>query len=418
MNPHHKARRRGKAAWRPIHLLLPLGLSAVFIAATQLLTAPTYASQLTQLVTVTGTPEALAESHLLFITSDLAGDGAHGTLARLETSLLADLPTLNAPLPENAIIPLGAATDHIPTGCDPHGLNAAPRGPWVALELECNGGHASVVRLSNAVTGEARPLGSDLGSHIAFLGWSPNGQHVVLLTDVVGDARAVLVAVADSSVIPLNTPADVYNVAISNSGTRMIYSLTRGLGYGSETWIADIDGSNAQRVIADPTHIIAYARFSPDDTHIAYLRMPDSNIPFTVGELWVMNADGREPRRLDSADAGHGYEPAWSPDGTQIAYVVRENSDDILADQRADRLASNIHVVNVADGTIQARTSFENALVEAPVWSGDGEHLAFAAWSPDGPGNVWLYAPNTPERQVAPVTQSANVRYPVFTSDR
>jgi len=58
--------------------------------------------------------------------------------------------------------------------------------------------------------------------------------------------------------------------------------------------------------------------------------MPDSNIPFTVGELWVTNGDGNNPVLLGEADAGHGYEPAWSPDGAQIAFLGRENKSDII----------------------------------------------------------------------------------------
>jgi Tol biopolymer transport system component len=223
--------------------------------------------------------------------------------------------------------------------------------------------------------------------------------------------------VADGAVTNLNVPGDVYNIALSHDGTRMAYSLTRGLGFGSETWIASIDGSNPRLLSADPKHIVAYARFSPDDGRIAFIRMPDSNVPFTVGELWTMSADGSGQRLLGQADAGHGYAPAWSPDGSRIAYVFRENGGNVIADQVADQLSSNIHIADAQTGTVQAATSFANTLVEAPVWSPDGAQLAFAALpSGGGVSDVWLYASN--ENVVTRATQNANTRYPVFTSDR
>jgi Tol biopolymer transport system component len=76
-----------------------------------------------------------------------------------------------------------------------------------------------------------------------------------------------------------------------------------------------------------------------------------------------------------------------------------------------------LYIANVQDNTVQAATSFANTLVEAPVWSLDGAQLAFAAMpSGGGVSDVWLYAPNT--NVVTRVTQDADTRYPVFTSDR
>lgn len=224
-------------------------------------------------------------------------------------------------------------------------------------------------------------------------------------------------SVADDSVIALNVPGDVYNVALSHDGTRMVYSLTRGLGSGSETWIAGIDGSNPRLLSRDPKHIVAFARFSPNDQHLAFIRMPDSNIPFTVGELWTMAPDGSSQRLLGPADAGHGYAPTWSPDSTRIAYVFRENAGNVIADQIADRLVSNIHIAEVQTGAVQPATAFTGTLVEAPVWSPDGALLVFAA-RPSGGGvsDVWLYS--MADGTVSRATQNADSRYPVFISDR
>jgi len=58
--------------------------------------------------------------------------------------------------------------------------------------------------------------------------------------------------------------------------------------------------------------------WSPDGTQIAYTVQGA-----TGSELWLMFADGTGKRLLSDADAGHNHAPAWAPDGSVIA-VTRE----------------------------------------------------------------------------------------------
>jgi len=113
------------------------------------------------------------------------------------------------------------------------------------------------------------------------------------------------------------------------------------------------------------------------------------------------------------ADAGHGYPPVWSPDGRQVAFVVRENAGDRRADVVASALESNIYIADAASGDVRAVTRFEGALTEAPAWSPDGAWLAFSTDAGGGP-DIWLAEIATGE--VQQVTQNANARYPAWVA--
>ena len=90
-----------------------------------------------------------------------------------------------------------------------------------------------------------------------------------------------------------------------------------------------------------------------------------------------MNSDGSNARKLAEADAGHGYAANWSPDGKQIAFVVRENPEDEGADQSSEALISNIYLVDVENAKLTQLTHFTEGRAETPFWSLDGNTLAF-----------------------------------------
>ena len=97
-------------------------------------------------------------------------------------------------------------------------------------------------------------------------------------------------------------------------------------------------------------------QISPDGSQVVYVRTAmDIMRDRKRSELWVINADGSDHRRLAT-----GGSPRWSPDGTRIAYT--------------------------ADGQIHLRwmdtgeTATLTQLLESPSgirWSPDGRHIAF-----------------------------------------
>ncbi len=261
--------------------------------------------------------------------------------------------------------PLADFSAFVGSGCELLGISPSPDGRYLAAQVNCEwGGYVLVAALSS---GEVARLAGTLGQESIFLDWQPGGEpRLAVRAEPTGDGGVYLVNPRTLEAERLPVPGETYDVSFSPDGQRVLYATTEGLGRGSELWVMDYDGSGAIWLLREPQHIIALPRWSPDGRRLAYIRMVDNEVPFTVGEMWVMDESGA--RMLSGqADAGHGYGPAWSPDGRAIVFVVRENATDRDADVAAGRLASNIYLAEVATGQVRAVTRFEGTLVEEPV---------------------------------------------------
>ena len=260
----------------------------------------------------------------------------------------------------------------IPINCGLLNIFPSPIGKFTAVELSCPNGQ-TVLFLDTETASVPQPV-TDSDSH--FLAWTPDGRAAYLKVDSLGDARVVR-AYADGLQDFIPITEFTYDLAPSVKEGEFTFTFSRGLGLGSELWLAKHDGRIVQQLYADQYNYISFARWSPDGSRIAFIKIPDTQTPFTVGELWVMNANGSNARKLADADAGHGYAANWSPDGKKIAFVLRENPEDKSADQTSDALLSNLYFVELDSGIVNQITSFDNARVETPSWSPDGNTLAF-----------------------------------------
>jgi Tol biopolymer transport system component len=119
-----------------------------------------------------------------------------------------------------------------------------------------------------------------------------------------------------------------------------------------------------------------FTAFNPVSTPVndfAYLPGSDNS------EIWTMNADGSGQTRVLVA-LGNGVDyslPAWSPDGTRIAYTTWTNEGGASQNiQNSDQSAA-IWTMN-ADGS-DRRLVFERLPDQAwiPAWSPDGQWIAF-----------------------------------------
>jgi Tol biopolymer transport system component len=114
--------------------------------------------------------------------------------------------------------------------------------------------------------------------------------------------------------------------------------------------------------------------WSPDRRTLAYA-------PVGTG-IWLLRLDDGSTRQLTEGDSDD--EPAWSPDGSRIAFSGRDLDRCELLQLRT--CVSEIFVVN-ADGTgLRRLTDGRDAGNghRSPTWSPDGRRIAFSAVEPWG----------------------------------
>jgi len=86
-----------------------------------------------------------------------------------------------------------------------------------------------------------------------------------------------------------------------------------------EIFTMNADGSDKVNITRTPNRHEHYPQISPDGTKIAY-SVDEGEGRDTVRSLWVMDINGKHPRKI----ADHAREPFWSPDGKTIGYLQQE----------------------------------------------------------------------------------------------
>ena len=261
----------------------------------------------------------------------------------------------------------------LPSDCGLYDIFSPSQGGTLAVEVSCSFGQS--VLLLDVETGSLTPAYPSADSH--FLAWASNSKAIFLRVDSAANPNIVRVNIETLNAEFIPITEFTYDLAPKPDSFDFTFTFSRGFGFGSEIYLAGHDGRIVQLLYADPLSYISFAHWSPNGKQIAFIKIPDSQTPFTVGELWVMDSDGSNPHKLADADAGHGYAANWSADGKYLAFVVRENPEDESANNSADALTSNIYIVDIAANEITQVTNFDEGYVETPHWSPDGNSLFF-----------------------------------------
>jgi Tol biopolymer transport system component len=140
------------------------------------------------------------------------------------------------------------------------------------------------------------------------------------------------------------------------------------LGNDRALWLVAPDGSEP-RQLTDAVHVI-WPVWSPDRSQIAFLA-PDPEDPMGNVSLYRIAVDGSTPERLVDGVSAHAA-PSWSPDGSRIAYTSFAGYDPVY-----ESGAISVRVLDIESGDETDLTGAEYPLAFNPSWSPDGSQIAF-----------------------------------------
>ena len=173
---------------------------------------------------------------------------------------------------------------------------------------------------------------------------------------------------------------EIYQKLTGQSGifaSRIAYVKKVGKRYAVQ--IADSDGYNAQALVSSNEPIISPA-WSPDGSKMAYVSFEKKKPIVFVQSLTTGN------REILANFKGNNSAPAWSPDGNKLAVVLTYGAN------------SQIYVINANGGDAKSITK-SSAIDTEPTFSPDGNWIYFSS---DRGGRPQIYkvpvAGGTPSR--------------------
>ncbi|MDP2032685.1 MAG: Tol-Pal system beta propeller repeat protein TolB [Polaromonas sp.] len=148
--------------------------------------------------------------------------------------------------------------------------------------------------------------------------------------------------------------------------TRIAYVTKAGTRYN--LWVADSDGEGAQSALASPEPIISPA-WSPNGSQLAYVSFESRKPVIYAHDV----ASGR--RRLLANFRGSNSAPAWSPDGNQLVATLSRDG------------GSQLYAIAAAGG--EPRRLTQSASIDTePAFSPDGRFIYFVS---DRGGSPQIY---------------------------
>jgi uncharacterized protein YjdB len=232
----------------------------------------------------------------------------------------------------------------------------SPDGGRLAFTLHDGDGHDWLgchIYTARPDGSELRPIARDdigaceSGNEWAFPAWSPDGTRIAVVggdVNCYGDCgTTVYVLNADGSdrteLLPRRSGVRYTYPAWSSDGRKLAFEdgdlITRGLG-ANDISIVNADGSGLINLTNSPSNYEGQPAWSPDGLQLAFVRDFD---------IWVMNPDGSGARNLTLSAALDAH-PAWSPDGSRIVFA----SGDLPNDFDRGPSTSDLYVINI-DGT-------------------------------------------------------------------
>ena len=206
---------------------------------------------------------------------------------------------------------------------------------------------------------------------------SPDGRTLVF--DMLGDLYTVPIEGGDATALASGMAWD-YQPRFSPDGRHIAFVSDRA--GGDNLWIMDADGSNPRAVTDEPEHLVHNPSWSPDGDYLVAKKSFMSTRSIPAGEIWLFHAGGGNglqvtERPFGDRDQKNQAEPAYSRDGRYV-YFSQDTTPGRVWQYGKDSTGQIfvIQRVDLESGEIEPFVTGPGGAVR-PVPSPDGRHLAF-----------------------------------------
>ncbi len=248
--------------------------------------------------------------------------------------------------------------------------------------------------------------------------WSPNGKWIVFEREQERETNEqnhdLFIMNIDGTQVRKLTPytgLDV-NPDWSPDSQHIVFSSTR-----SDAWSLHIMEVETQEV-RELTRVMegqsaGSAAWSPDGKRIAYV---GKNLNPFQSAIYIIGADGKNPRPLFPPVVAQHYSPDWSPDGKHILYCTSKSAGKLLI--------SNKVVICTVDGRLVKEIempSLAKWLIQSACWMGTKHVLIDAIENYKAPNggqsDIYRYTLNTDEIVNLTKSDRTNDGFPDWIDD-
>jgi dipeptidyl aminopeptidase/acylaminoacyl peptidase len=304
-------------------------------------------------------------------------------------------------------------------------LAAAPDGKRVVFtqrttDLEANKGRTSVWLLDTTKRSATPQRLTDGADNSNAAEWSGDGRYVYFLSNRGGSNQVWRATPGGEPMQVTKLPLDVGTYHVSPQGDRILVSLevfvdcidlactqqrldkkahiqASGALYGDlfvrhwDTWsdgrraqVFELKLDSAGGAIGTPVNLTAGLgdvpgkpfggredyQFSPDGAQVVFAVRGAVGEPWSTNfDVYMVSADGAAmPRNLTADNKAWDAQPAFSPDGTQLAYLAQDRQG-----FEADRF--HLVLIDLKSGTTRPLTQNWDRSITAFAWSRDGKSL-------------------------------------------
>ena len=222
---------------------------------------------------------------------------------------------------------------------------------------------------------ERTPDAQDLEAH-----FSPDGKYIAFRRGLAPYSDLCIMPAAGGAVRQLTQlHSRIRGLAWTQDSSSLIFSSNHNGQFTLYT--VALEGGSVQPLGIGPAEYPSTARGA--DT-VAY------EIPRTTHQLaWVALGGDKAVPELLAKSTGSDSSPAFSPDGTRIAFVSDRSG------------AQQVWLYDFGTREVTALTEFHDALLINPTWSADGKRLLVTARGKDKPGLVEIDLASRRQRAIS-----------------